>query len=115
MTSQVLVILRVRFPKRPVRLVTTALLILSLIPSASLADPAFPIRFADLPLPSPAFAALALAVLRGMPWPILDVLLALAYAGGVAAAWYALSRTYIVHALPPTMVTGVGVGEMGPR
>src|SRR2546422_508201 len=86
MTSQVLVILRVRFPKRPVRLVTTALLILSLIPSASLADPAFPIRFADLPLPSTAFAALGLAVLRGTPWPILDVLLALTAVIGILSS-----------------------------
>src|SRR5437867_8195554 len=72
-TSQVLVILRVRFPKGRVRLVTGALLILSLIPSAALADPAFPIRFADLPLPSTAFAELGLAVLRDTSWPILDV------------------------------------------
>src|SRR2546421_2526624 len=115
MTSQVLVILRVRFRKRPVRLVTTALLILSLIPSASLADPAFPIRFADLPLPSTAFAALGLAVLRGTTWPILDVLLALAYAGGIAAAWYALSKTYIVHGLRPTMSAGFGQVDMGSR
>src|SRR2546427_4903220 len=107
MTSRVLVIVRVRFPERPVRLVPPALLILSLVPSASLADPAFPIRFAALPLPSTAFAALGLAVLRGMPWPILDVLLALAYAGGIAAAWYALSKTYIVHGLRPTMSAGV--------
>ncbi|HWM52320.1 MAG TPA: hypothetical protein VNP71_04065 [Thermoplasmata archaeon] len=115
MTSQVLVILRVRFPKRPVRLVTTALLILSLVPSASLADPGFPIRFADLPLPSTAFAALGLAVLRGTTWPILDVLLALAYAGGIAAAWYALSNTYIVHGLRPTMSAGFGQVDMGSR
>src|SRR2546426_424404 len=115
MTSQVLVILRVRFPKRPVRLVTTALLILSLVPSASLADPAFPIRFADLPLPSTAFAALGLAVLRGTSWPILDVLLALGYAGGVAVAWYALSNTYIVHGLRPTMSAGFGQVDMGSR
>src|SRR5438309_8333752 len=115
MTSQVLVILRVRFPKRPVRLVTTALLILSLLPLASLAVPAFPVRSAALPLPSTAFAALGLAVLRGTPWPVLDVLLALAYAGGIAVAWYALSKTYIVHGLRPTMSAGFGQVDMGSR
>ena len=114
-TSQVLVILRVRFPKGRVRLVTGALLILSLIPSAALADPAFPIRFADLPLPSTAFAELGLAVLRDTSWPILDVLLALAYAGGIAVAWYALSTTYIVHGLRPTMSAGFGQVDMGSR
>src|SRR2546428_798303 len=84
MTSQVLVILRVRFPKAPVRLVTAALLILSMLPAAALADPAFPIRFADLPLPSSAYAALGLAVLRGAAWPVLDVVLPPVYAGGIA-------------------------------
>src|SRR5256712_10413855 len=96
MTPQVLVILRVRFPKAPVRLVPAALLILSMLPAAALADPAFPIRFADLPLPSSAYAALGLAVLRGAPWPFLDIVLAAVYAGGIAIASPALSDTYNV-------------------
>src|SRR5207245_6556634 len=115
MLSQVLVILRVRFPKSPVRLITGAILILSLIPAGSLADPAFPIRFADFPLPSTAFAALGLAVMLGAPWPIADVALALAYAGGIGLAWYALSKTYIVHGLRPTMSAGFGQVDMGSR
>src|SRR3989442_962549 len=92
MTSQVLVILRVRFPKAPVRLVTVALLILSMLPAAALADPAFPIRFADLPLPSTAYAALGLAVLRGTPLPFLDIVLAPVYAGRIAIAVLAMSN-----------------------
>src|SRR3989454_6672736 len=115
MTSQVLVILRVRFPKAPVRLVTVALLILSMLPAAALADPAFPIRFADLPLPSTAYAALGLAVLRGTAWPFLDIVLAAVYAGGIALGWYALSDTYIVHGLRPTMSAGFGQVDMGSR
>src|SRR2546426_4525517 len=115
MTSQVLVILRVRFPKAPVRLVTVALLILSMLPAAALADPAFPIRFADLPLPSTAYAALGLAVLRGTAWPFLDIVLAAVYAGGIAIAWLALSNTYIVHGLRPTMSAGFGQVDMGSR
>src|SRR3989442_3374612 len=115
MTSQVLVILRVRFPRIPVRLVSAALLVVSIFPPAYLADPAFPARFADLPLPSTAFAALGLAVLRGAPAPIFDVLLALVYAGGIALGWYALSDTYIVHGLRPTMSAGFGQVDMGSR
>ena len=115
MTSQVLVILRVRFHRIPVRLVSAALLVVSIFPAASLADPAFPVRFADLPLPSTAFAALGLAVLRGAPAPIFDVLLALVYAGGIALGWYALSDTYIVHGLRPTMSAGFGQVDMGSR
>src|SRR5439155_997214 len=113
--SQVLVILRVRFPKSPVRLITGAILILSLVPAAALADPAFPIRFAELPLPSSVFAVLGLAVLRGTPWPLAEVVLALGYTGGIALAWYALSKTYIVHGLRPTMSAGFGQVRMGPR
>src|SRR5438034_5485148 len=115
MMSQVLVILRVRFPKSPVRLITGAILILSLVPAAALADPAFPIRFAELPLPSSVFAVLGLAVLRGTPWPLADVVLALGYTGGIALAWYVLSDTYIVHGLRPTMSAGFGQVDMGSR
>ena len=115
MTSQVLVILRVRFPKSPIRLVTAILLVLSMVPAAAIADPAFPIRFADLPLPSTAIAALGLAVLRGAPWPLLDVVLAAGFAGGIALAWFALSNTYIVHGLRPTMSAGFGQVDMGSR
>ena len=115
MMSQVLVILRVRFPKSPVRLITGAILILSLVPAAALADPAFPIRFAELPLPSSVFAVLGVAVLRGTPWPLADVVLALGYTGGIALAWYALSKTYIVHGLRPTMSAGFGQVDMGSR
>src|SRR3989454_8172071 len=115
MPSQVLVILRVRFPKARVRLVTATLLILSMTPAAALAAPAFPIRFAALPLPSSAYAALGLAVLRGGAWPVLDVVLAAVYAGGIAIAWYTLSNTYIVHGLRPTMSAGFGQVDMGSR
>src|SRR3989475_7771981 len=115
MTSQVLVILRVRFPKAPVRLVTAALLILSMLPAAALADPAFPIRSAALPLPSSAYAALGLGVLRGTAWSFLDIVLAAAYAGAIALAWLALSNTYIVHGLRPTMSAGFGQVDMGSR
>jgi hypothetical protein len=115
MVSQVLVILRVRFPKTPVRLATFVLLILSNLPSASIADPAFPVRFADLPIPATAFATLGLAVMRGAPWPLLDVVLAGVWTGVIAIAWYALSDTYIVHGLRPTMSAGFGQVDMGSR
>ncbi len=115
MASQVLVILRVRFPKSPIRLATVALLILSILPSAALANPAFPFGFADLPIPATAFAALGLAVLRGAPWPLFDVVLAGVWTGGIALAWYSLSDTYIVHGLRPTMSAGFGQVDMGSR
>src|SRR5256712_1343143 len=115
MTPQVLVILRVRSQKPPVRLVPAPLLTLRLLPPSAVAAPASPTRFADLPLPSSAYAALGLAVLRGAAWPVLDVVLAAVYAGGIAIAWYVLSNTYIVHGLRPTMSAGFGQVDMGSR
>jgi len=46
---------------------------------------------------------------------VLDVVLAAVYAGGIAVAWFALSNTYIVHGLRPTMSAGFGQVDMGSR
>ncbi|HYY49118.1 MAG TPA: hypothetical protein VFA17_10645 [Thermoplasmata archaeon] len=115
MTSQVLVILRVRLPNAPIRLVGFSLLALSLLPAIGVAQPAFPIRFEALPLPSTAFAALGAAVLGIRPAGPLDLGLALAYVGGIAAAWAPLSGLYIVHGLRPTLSAGFGQVDLGSR
>jgi len=115
MTSQLLVILRVRFPKAPVRPLTVALLVLSILPSIALAQPAFPVRFDDLPLPSTAFGSLGLAILRATPPSLGDVAIAAVWAGGIAVAWLALSDTYIIHGLRPTMNAGFGQVDLGAR
>src|SRR5205814_2252484 len=62
LTSQVLVVLRVRYPKVPVRLLTVLLFGLSLIPALGIVRPDFPIRFTNVPIPSTAFASLGLAI-----------------------------------------------------
>jgi hypothetical protein len=115
MTSQVLVVLRVRFPRAPVRGVSLVLLALSILPAIGVAQPAFPIRFESLPLPSTAFAKLGAAVLGIAPVGPLDVALALAYVGGMAAAWGPLSGLYIVHGLRPTLSAGFGQVDLGSR
>jgi hypothetical protein len=115
MTSQVLVVLRVRFPKAPVRAVSLFLLALSLLPAISLAQPAFPIRFEGLPLPSTAFARLGAAVLGIAPAGLFDLALALAYVAGIAVAWGPLSGLYIVHGLRPTLSAGFGQVDLGSR
>src|SRR5438876_468914 len=56
LTSQVLVVLRVRYPKVPVRLLTVLLFGFSLIPALGIVRPDFPIRFTNVPIPSTAFA-----------------------------------------------------------
>jgi len=73
LTSQVFVILRIRFPRVPVRLLTLPVIGLSLLPVLGVAVPGLPIRFDELPLPSIAFAALGLAVLRAIPPSLPDV------------------------------------------
>src|SRR2546421_2483698 len=113
--SQVLVILRVRFPKAPVRLVTGVVFLLSVLSAIGIALPEFPIRFEQLPIPSTAFAALGLAVLRGAPASVADVAMAAAYLGGIALVWLPLSNSYIFHGIKPTMSAGFGQVDLGSR
>src|SRR5438309_3121309 len=113
--SQVLVILRVRFPKAPVRLVTGVVFLLSVLSAIGIALPGFPIQFEQLPIPSTAFAALGLAVLREAPAPVADVAVAAAYLGGIALVWLLLSNSYIFHGIKPTMSAGFGQVDLGSR
>src|SRR2546421_318222 len=79
LTSQVLVVLRVRYPKVPVRLLTVLLFGFSLIPALGIVRPDFPIRFTNVPIPSTAFASLGLAILRDAPPSLVDLAVAAAY------------------------------------
>ena len=115
LTSQVLVILRVRFPKAPIRRVTVVLLILSILPAIGIAQPGFPIRFEDLPIPSTAFGSLAVSVLGGGPPSLGSIAVAAAYVGGILVAWWPLSNLYIFHGLKPTLSAGFGQVDLGSR
>jgi len=108
LTSQVFVILRIRFPKVPVRLLTLPVIGLSLLPALGVAVPGLPIRFDELPLPSIAFAALGLAVLRATQPSLLDAAVAAAYLAAIAGVWLTYSKTYIFHGLKPTLTAGFG-------
>src|SRR6267143_1488229 len=115
LTSQILVILRIRFRKVPVRLLTVILLGLSILPALGIVQPGFPIRFDQLPLPSTAFAALGLAVLRATPPSLVDLAVAGTYLGGIVLAWLPLSNTYIFHGIRPTLTAGFGQVDLGSR
>ncbi len=115
MVSQVLVILRVRYPKARIRTLTVVLLIFSLLPSIALAQPLFPVRFQDLPIPSTAFASLAVSALRGTAANLADLGVAAAFAAGIGVAWYALADTYIFHGIKPTLSAGFGQVDLGSR
>lgn len=115
MVSQILVVLRVRFPRAPVRTLTILLLAISLLPSLAIARPDFPIRFADLPVPSSAFASLGVAVL-GMPVAATNALgIAFVYLGFVLGAWILASDAYIFHGIRPTLSAGFGQVDMASR
>src|SRR5256712_11581377 len=113
--SQVLVVFCVRFPKAPVRLVTGVVFLLSVLSAIGIALPGFPIRFEQLPIPSTAFAALGLAVLRSAPASLADIAVAAAYLGGIALVWLLLSNSYIFHGIKPTMSAGFGQVDLGSR
>jgi hypothetical protein len=105
---QVFIVLRVQHPKKPIRALLVALLVLSLLPSLELFRPDLGLGLAAAPLPSNAFAALGAAVLRGTPIILQDILVAGLYAGLVAAAWLVVSDTYIFHGIRPALSAGLG-------
>src|SRR5712692_3329395 len=115
LTSQVLVILRVRYPKAPVRPLTVAVLGVSVLSAIGITLPGVPIAFGSLPLPSRAFAGLGLAALLGTPLSPIDVGLAALVVGGIVLAWLPLSKTYVFHGLRPTMTAGFGQVDLGAR
>ena len=115
MTIQILVVLGVRYPKAPLRGITLALLVLSLLPTLSLAVPAFPIRFQDLPIPPTAFGSLGYAILAGGSLDPVAIVVAIASLAALAAAWVALSDTYIFHGIRPSLSAGFGQVDMAAR
>src|SRR5713226_4689304 len=110
-----LAILRVRYPKAPVRLLTVAVLGVSVLSAIGITLPGVPIAFGSLPLPSRAFAGLGLAALLGTPLSPVDVGLAALVVGGIVLVWLPLSKTYVFHGLRPTMTAGFGQVDLGAR
>ncbi len=115
MVSQVLVVLRVRYPRRPIRLLTGVLLVLALLPSVGVASPDFPLRFNEIPMPSTGFARVAYAVFLGAPLAIADIIIVVAYLGFVGSAWFVASDVYIFHGIRPTLSAGFGQVDMASR
>ena len=115
MVIQLIVVLGVRHPKFPLRSVTMLLLVLSLVPAASLAIPSFPVSFQSVPIPSSLFASLGYSLLTGAPISVEAAVLAAAYVVGVGAIWYALSDTYIFHVIHPSLSAGFGQIDMAAR
>ena len=115
MTSQVLVVLRVRYPHAPVRVVTAAFLVLSVLAAIESAGTGFPLRFEGLPIPPTAFASLGVSILRAEPLRWADLATAVAYVAGIGVAWAGLSNTYIFHGIRPTLSAGFGQVDLVTR
>ena len=115
LVSQVLVVLRVRYVKRPVRTLILLLLVVSLLPSIALARPDVPAWLRELPVPSTAFASVANALLAGATIPASQLGVALLYLGAALGAWGLASDVYIFHGVKPTLSAGFGQIDMAAR
>ena len=115
MVSQVLVVARVRHPKAPVRSLALLLILVSVLPAISMAQPGLPVRFDELPYPSTAFATLAAGVLTGSPVPGTAFGLVLTYVGLVVFLWTLASEAYVFHGIRPTLSAGFGQIDMTSR
>jgi len=115
MIIQIVTVLSVRYPKGHVRSAALVLFVLSLLPAATLAYPAFPLRFQGLPLPATAFGTLGYDLLMGLPLNLGSLLVAAATFLLVAGAWLAVSNTYIFHGIHPSLSAGFGQVDMAAR
>jgi len=105
---QIFIVLRVRYPKKPIRLLLVVLLVLSLVPSLALFRPDLSLGLEAVPLPSTAFGALGAAIVRGTTVAPADLVVAGLYALVFVGAWLAVSNTYIFHGIRPALSAGLG-------
>ncbi len=108
MTIQILVILRIRFPKAHIKIITLVILALSLVPSISLVSPSFPLAFSGLPIPQSGFAELTYDILFQRVPTSEHLLFAFGWLAAIAALWLSLSNTYIFYGIKPTLSAGFG-------
>ncbi len=115
MVIQIIVVLKIRYEKLPVRSLVVVLLMLSLLPAASLVNPGFPLNFTDLPLPQTGFAEIANGILQGTAPSAQSFAYAFGWLAAIALAWYAVSDTYIFHGIRPTLSAGFGQVDISQR
>jgi hypothetical protein len=115
MIIQSLTVLRIRYPGSPVRLVVVLLLLLSVVPVASLASADFPVNFVDLPIPQSAFAAMLNAFISGSGVELMDAAVAAGYLVAVFGLWAKVSGMYFFHGVKPTLSAGFGQVDMSSK
>jgi hypothetical protein len=115
MVIQIIVVLKIRYEKRPVMSIVVVLLVLSLLPAASLVNPGFPLNFSGLPLPQTGFAEIANGILQGTVPSIWSFAYAFGWFTAIALTWYAVSDIYIFHGIRPTLSAGFGQVDISQR
>jgi len=115
MIVQSLTVLRISYPGSPVKPVVILLLLLSVVPIASLASVDFPVNFVDLPIPQSAFAAILDAFISGSDVEIIDAAVAAGYLVAVFALWAKVSGMYFFHGVKPTLSAGFGQVDMSSK
>jgi hypothetical protein len=112
---QIIVVLKIRYEKRPVRSIVVVLLVLSLLPAASLLNPSFPLHFNGLPLPQTGFADISNAILQGTVPSALSFVYAFGWLAVLALVWYAVSDIYVFHGIRPSLSAGLGQVDISQR
>ena len=115
MIIQSVTVIRIRHPNKPVRLVVLLLLLVAVLPMASLASTDFPVGFADLPAPQSAFAFIAYDVLVGSPFELGDIAVAALYFAVVFMIWIRVSNQYFFYGVKPTLSAGFGQVDVGTK
>jgi hypothetical protein len=115
MIIQSLTVLRIRYPESPVRLVVILLLLLSVVPVASVASSDFPVNFGDLPIPQSAFAGMLNAFISGSGVELIDAAVAAGYLFAVFVLWAKVSGMYFFHGVKPTLSAGFGQVDMSSK
>lgn|GEM_PF-3310600 len=115
MVIQIIVVLKIRYEKLPVRSLVVVLLVLSLLPAASLVSPDFPLNFSGLPLPQTGFAEIANDLLKGTALSANSLAYAFGWLAAIALSWYAVSDDYIFHGIRPTLSAGFGQVDLSQR
>ena len=115
MIIQSVTVIRIRHPNAPVRLIVLFLLLVSVLPMASLASPDFPIGFADIPASQSAFAFITYDVLVGTPLELEDIAVAAVYLSAIILIWVGVSNQYFFYGVKPTLSGGFGQVDIGTK
>jgi len=115
MVIQAVTVIKIRHLNAPVRLIVLLLLLVSVLPMASLASSDFPVGFSDIPAPQSAFAFITYDVLTGSPLELEDIAIAAVYMAAIVMIWVRVSNQYFFYGVKPTLSGGFGQVDVGTK